>query len=358
MKLQLTQFIKAHKDWEALLQAKPYGIEIKRKDGYILFAYSMIESDFSNPIVKECRGLILRESDFKPVCVPFFKFHNVQETLAAKINWTTARVQQKLDGSLIKVWFDDDCKPHVSTNGMIDAADAKLVMPVGNIETYRDLFLSAKNLPYGFFDCLDVDKTYMLELTSPLNRVVVPYTETSIWHVGTRNNRTLQEEDQDLGIQKPKEFPLSTLEECLAAAKDLPFDEEGYVIVDADYSRVKCKGMAYVSAHHLRNNGVITISRVIDLVRLNAQDDFTAIYEEYQPLIDEIVQKTRLFINTLKSEIDLMPREFESRKHLAAYVNQLSCPSAVYSIWDKKASDVDEWFWSQSNDRIAKLIGA
>ena len=62
--LKLVEFIKNNADWEAKLQDKPYCITIKRKDNFIIFNYNQIESDFYNPIVKECRGIILEDVTF------------------------------------------------------------------------------------------------------------------------------------------------------------------------------------------------------------------------------------------------------------------------------------------------------
>ena len=93
--MKLIEFIKNNIDWEQKLQDKPYCITIKRKDNFIIFNYNQIESDFYNPIVKECRGVILEDKTFKPVCVPFYKFGNYGEGYADTIDWSAARVQKK-----------------------------------------------------------------------------------------------------------------------------------------------------------------------------------------------------------------------------------------------------------------------
>ena len=52
--LHLIKFIKSNPDWEQKITEKPYCITVKRKDNFIMFSYSQIDSDFLNPIVKEC----------------------------------------------------------------------------------------------------------------------------------------------------------------------------------------------------------------------------------------------------------------------------------------------------------------
>lgn len=145
--LELQKFIKDHEDWEELLTKAPYFIKISRDGDYIIFKYdqlanSEVEHYFKNPIVRECRGLIL-DTDYKAVCVPFFKFMNAEEPDSDlnAIDWASASVQQKIDGSLIKLFFDRG-KWHIATNGTIDAFKADLPSDVNaKHKNYGELFL-------------------------------------------------------------------------------------------------------------------------------------------------------------------------------------------------------------------------
>ena len=75
MKLQLLDFIKQNKEnWKEILQKPPYSLIVKEDDDYILLKYNQLESDLSNSIVQECRGIILRKSDLKVVCFPFTSY--------------------------------------------------------------------------------------------------------------------------------------------------------------------------------------------------------------------------------------------------------------------------------------------
>ena len=59
MKLETLKFIEENSDWKDTLTQPPYSLTIKEDDEYYLLKYNQIESDFSQRIVKECRGLIL-----------------------------------------------------------------------------------------------------------------------------------------------------------------------------------------------------------------------------------------------------------------------------------------------------------
>ena len=110
-------------DWEEILSNPPYSITIKRDGGYILLKYNQFLSDFSNPIVRECRGSIFYLRDdglYECVCRAFDKFGNYGEEYTDEIDWSTAQVQEKVDGSLIKVFYHNNSW-HVATNGTINA---------------------------------------------------------------------------------------------------------------------------------------------------------------------------------------------------------------------------------------------
>jgi hypothetical protein len=72
----------------------------------IQLKYNQITAPMAEPIVQQCRGLIVDESrDWEAVCHPFDKFFNANEPLAAPIDWASARVFEKLDGSLMSLYF-------------------------------------------------------------------------------------------------------------------------------------------------------------------------------------------------------------------------------------------------------------
>lgn len=84
MKLKLVEFINNNEDWEELLIQKPYCLKINKYQGYILFKYDQINSDFSLDIVKEARGIILKEDNYKVVCFPFKSFSILMRYMRTK----------------------------------------------------------------------------------------------------------------------------------------------------------------------------------------------------------------------------------------------------------------------------------
>lgn len=358
--MEILEIIKQNHNWRDVLSSKPYCLDIKEDERYVLFKYNQIDSDFSLRIVRESRGIIFRKSDWKCVCRKFDKFFNVQEGYSSEIDWSSAMVQEKLDGSLIALWFDDN-EWHVSTNGTIDAFQASLQNDLSPYKTFGDLFISVFPQEY-FYSILETNKTYIFELVSPYNRVVVPYQKTEIWHIGTRNNDTLEESDDDIGIQKPKGHNLYSLDECLQVAENLPFSEEGYVVVDAHWNRVKIKSPAYVAAHHLKNNGVITYSRVLDMIKVGGDDDFISIYPEYREVFKTVKDKLISFIDDcLEILREFHNVKFETRKEFATWATTKRFPSLLFLLLDEKigktSDDVGNYILSIDSDKLLKMIG-
>lgn len=96
--LELRDFIFSHENWEELLTTDPYNLKISRDGDYIMFKYNQLSSDFTIPLVREARGIIFRESDWECVSHAFNKFGNWGENYCPNIDWSTASVQEKVDG--------------------------------------------------------------------------------------------------------------------------------------------------------------------------------------------------------------------------------------------------------------------
>lgn len=277
-KSHLCNFIKNNPaNWELKL-TDSYKIRIKRDGAYAIFVYDA-ECDFSDPIVQEARGIIINVETLTVACWPFRKFGNHNESYADKIDWSSARVLEKVDGSIIKLWFDTLSGIwQFSTNGTIRAELAMIDAYPG--VKFGDIIKRADNFADIPFDSLDKNKTYIFELVSPETKVVINYGVTSLYHIGTRNNITGEESDEDIGIKKPLSYPLSSLSDCLKAASvlnsgenssDCEITKEGFVVVDKNWNRVKIKSPDYLVTHRITNVNSISKRDCVDLLLHDAE---------------------------------------------------------------------------------------
>lgn len=291
--LKIQEFIMQHEDWRELLSAAPYNLKISEDDGFVLFKYNQIDSDFSQEICKEARGLILDMQDnFRVVRYAFKKFFNIDEGHSATIDWDTAVASEKIDGSIMSVWYARG-KWHLSTNGTIDAFKAEIA-GVGPYKTFGDLFESV--CPMSTFDHFDKNKCITFELVSPYNKVVIDYPETKVYVLSVRNMATLAEYSIDdlqtwadaNGFATPQVYRLNDQSDYRKLVEDMPEGHEGIVVRDGNGERVKIKTLLYFEMHRAKNNGVITLERIVDLIRANDHYEFLSYFPEYQSVFDDV----------------------------------------------------------------------
>ena len=382
-KLLVQDFIEQHQDWEKLLSEKPYCLQVS-KDTFngqrlVMLKYSMVDSDFSNPIVCECRGLILDEDTLELVSVPFFKFFNFGEAHAASIDWQTARIGEKVDGSLVKIVNVGD-NLLVSTNGTILAENAPVAEQIGcKYKSFSDIVnevltdvldqpeVQALMQKHGYGAVFQEGFTYMFELVSPWTKVVVPYQKNDLYFLGKRDNTTLEEtyftDDPMMSklFKTPKVFKLRSIDDCVDAAKALPWDEEGYVVCDGKFNRVKVKSPQYLAAHRLKGNGVLSYARALELARANEIDEVAAYFPEFKPALDECKARFWKLVDETEQAWKYyltIDKSLASRKDKALWItSNFKMPGIAFAMLDGKLSSIRDYFMECPTEKLLKHLG-
>ena len=353
--LKIQEFILAHENWRELLAAEPYNLKISEDDGFVLFKYSQIASDFSQEICREARGLILDSTDnFKVVRMAFKKFFNIGESFAAKIDWDSAVGTEKLDGSIMSVWYGRG-KWRLSTNSTIDAFKAELA-GVGPYKTFGELFESV--LPLSTFANYNKHRCWTFELVSPYNKVVIDYPETKVYLLSVRDMNSLEELNLDAvemladanGLAVPERYYLNNEADYRKIVEHMPEGHEGIVVRDANGERVKIKTLLYFELHRAKNNGVLTLERIVDLIRANEQSEFLSYFPEYQPIFDdvqhqldnigEIVEEIRRIVIFWKLANEFEEDKRKIRKLFAQYVGKSKYAHLFFAEYDGRLTSV------------------
>ena len=305
MELSIVTYIKTHGLDDAVKTFK-----LKMKDyGYkILLKYDQIESDMSLSEVQDCRGLILEKGTWKVMSLAFRKFFNSAEGHAVKIDWDTAWIFEKSDGSLIQLYWDWVAEKWCAgTSGMAEAEGEVNEKPN---TSFADLFWSTMKT-YLRFDLNKLSKecTYVIELMTPYNIVVCPHGESKVALLGVRNTyRGAKELDyikvgfiaEDLGVPMAKRFNLnaSNAGHLMATFEGMPYTEEGYVVCDANFNRIKIKNPAYLAAHHLKSK--TGLYHIMIIVKTNEVDEYGATFPERLDEINELKVKYDALIENLE----------------------------------------------------------
>ena len=266
------------------------GVRHRAYPNLVLLKYNQIDSPMAEPVVQECRGLIVDEADdWRVVSFPYAKFFNYAEPLAAPIDWSTATVYDKADGSLMVLYAYAGAW-HVASRNVPDAGGA-----VGaNGFTMAELFWRTFAALGYALPPVDAGRCYMLELLTPQNRIVVQHATGRIVLHGVRRMSDLAElppaSAADLGWEIVGTHPLATLDQILSAAAEIdPFRAEGYVVCDAAFRRVKVKAPAYVAMAHLKDS--LSPRRMLDVVRTGESDEFLSYFPELRPTYDTVKAK-------------------------------------------------------------------
>ena len=140
--LELQKFLRAEgiQGFERLKET--YGITTRQSDVHpelYLFKYSQIDSPMSERIVQESRGIILNGDDnWRVVSRPYDKFFNYNQGHSAKMDWSSAKCYDKLDGSLVTLyWYKGQW--NVATSGHPDAA-GEVWNTQSKVITFKELF--------------------------------------------------------------------------------------------------------------------------------------------------------------------------------------------------------------------------
>lgn len=341
--LNLQAFIRENENWRELISEKPYCIKVTEKGNLVCFKYSQIDSDFHNPIVRECRGIILEKDSWNVVAYPFKKFFNFGEEYADNIDWESAVVETKEDGSLIKIYFYND-EWKIATNNTIDAEDAELQS--GPYKNFRQLFDAAAEKCH--FDFLKLNRyfTYCCEICSEFNIIICPQSEMRLIHIGTRDNRTFQEVETNIGIPHPQRYALSSLEDCIAMAKTFDFTKEGFVVKDKNYNRIKIKSEDYVKAHRMISNNKVSEEKILSLICSGEEEEFLSYFPIYTTIFQDIKikrDKLKYLFYEIKKEVFSLKEKGMKRKDFAQLVKNNDFSFLYFLMYDNSQLNFLDW---------------
>jgi hypothetical protein len=314
-----------------------HGVEISvdsRNGHKFSLNYNQIRSIDSDPLAQQCRGLILSNGsslfpqarmkngrkNYDHICPgstqvlahPMNRFFNAGQGCAAPINWSDPQLKvfEKLDGTLCIVHFDQIIHEwHVATRS-VPEADIPLEC---QLYTFRTLFEKALAFTAGgttfqeLCKILNPHNTYCFELTTPYNRVVVDYKESTIALLAVRDKFTgieLLPENEACTKYVPVVGSYNIAD--LQAAMDYvnsrsPMDHEGIVVRDSKWNRQKVKNPGYVAYSKARDSLSSSPRGILELI-LNEKDD------DVMPYMPEDIQAN---IKKMKAKVSSLMSNFE-----------------------------------------------
>lgn len=364
--MRLLDFINEYDNWEDLLSKPPYNISIKTDGEYKLLKYNQIESDFDYEVVQEARGCIVKQDfdgEWIYVCRPFKKFFNYGEPWAAHIEWYYIFITEKIDGSLMKMWFDNG-KWHLSTNGTIDAFKA----PINELSyTFGEMFEHILKIDISSFakQCdLNPNFTYLFEMVSPETRIVIPY-DYKIYYLTRFENSNgaevplLAQKKLKLGqfVEFPQTYRFNSLEEVIAEAEKMDSLHEGFVVSDFYSNRIKVKSPEYLKAAHLFIKGNVRKADILKMLKEGTVDDFEGYFPQYHNLIKDVTFDVNNFI--IQALMDWNTYCWiPTRKEFALKVKDLPTSDILFKKYSNPYFNIEHYIWNELNvNKLAHLLG-
>lgn len=193
-----------------------------------------------------CRGLIL-DHDLNVIARPFMKFFNYEEHKPEEIPNTNFEVYEKVDGSL-GIIFNYANEWHIATRGSFVSEQA----------------IRAKSMLSRYnIDGLDSEKTYLVEIIYPENRIVVDYfgeeklVLLAVVDIKTGHDMPYSHMKYHTYMRKI-DFPLikyyDGINDIFELSKRNNQNEEGYVLRYENGFRVKIKFENYCRLHAIITN--------------------------------------------------------------------------------------------------------
>lgn len=316
----------------------------------LLLKYDQINTP-DNEITRQCRGAIFDiNNDYEPICVPFERFFNLGEERAARIDWETAKVYSKLDGSLCCLWYYNNSWQS-STSGSCDASG-----PIGTQDmTFHELITKAVEPFKSYIDKFSINCTYIFELISPYNKIVCKYDELKLVLLAIR-------------VRSGQYYPIST-QFWPEIAKEYNFknaqeatdflvgtsarEHEGFVVVNSNGSRVKIKSSQYLRLHRMKSS--YSRRNLMNIVLNGETEEIRNGLPEFENEIDELQYKYNKLLEFTTYNYTKY-NNITEQKEFALAISHLKHKAAFFNMRSGKVKSFQEFYLNLGPDKVLELL--
>lgn len=342
------------------------GIKVKRytEDNLVVLNYDQVNSPKNDPIIKECRGLIL-DGQGNVISRSLDRFFNEDENGSIQdikgFDFTDCIIQEKADGSLVKIYyFPGKNRWEISTRG---TAFAEGKFSLGG--TYREHILSAMNSTEEEFQkkCEKLNKnlTYIFEYVGPENQIVTKYGKSEMIYITSRENTfpfsEIKEIDHSLfNSRDPVTYKVKSKRELKELLLTLPTGSEGFVIYHIPTGvRRKVKTETYILMHHMRIGK--SEKSFAELVCKGEIEEYLSYFPDDRKIAQKYIDNFEKLKFTLKEEYEKLRNL--TNKEMGLILKDSSNASIYSSIYfkaKKSGTEVMEAFSELSLEKQASYI--
>jgi len=260
--------------------------------------YDQLEAKDNDVIACECRGLVLEcqrvpqygevVGSTRILALPMHRFFNHGTGYAAPVDFNNARFYEKLDGTCCILYWDRMLMRWcVATRSV---PDADLNIDGHPNKTFTSLFWKAFEASGGSVEALDYargNQTFVFELCTPENQVVVHYPDYRVYLLAVRDIHSGLEDlpyswAMQIGVEVAPSYDLSSVDDMMRFVNDRnPSQHEGVVVCDNRFNRVKVKNAAYMALSRVRDAAAKSPRALLEIILAGKDDDVAPMLPTY-----------------------------------------------------------------------------
>ena len=342
------RFIPSYDEAVAICQRNPVFYETKHKvNGYdvSVFNYRLATyDDFRSENAFEMRGLTFVFNSDGTLYKRFLglhKFFNVNETEITQAHdikdYEVINVSNKLDGSMITFIELPDGEIVAKTKNAFDADQAIRAKKIYDDNPIIRSFVKEQ---------ISKGHCVFFEYTSPLNRIVIKYSVSSLSLTKIRDGLTgeylfSESVPEGLKMAENETFEFTSLDDLMKTYETLE-NKEGSVITfrkpDGDQLLVKVKTADYFAKHHIMTEFIYQENVIVEMILNETIDDMLSLIEDAetreringlikitQKKFREEVERAQKFVDIYFANPEMSAKDF--------YTEYCKCPGFADALY-------------------------
>ena len=342
------RFIPSYDEAVAICQRNPVFYETKHKvNGYdvSVFNYRLATyDDFRTENTFEMRGLTFvfnTDGTLYKRFLGLHKFFNVNETEITQAHdikdYEVINVSNKLDGSMITFIELPDGEIVAKTKNAFEADQAIRAKKIYDDDPIIRSFVKEQ---------ISKGHCVFFEYTSPLNRIVIKYSVSSLSLTKIRDGLTgeylfSESVPEGLKVAENETFEFTSLDDLMKTYETLE-NKEGSVITfrkpDGDQLLVKVKTADYFAKHHIMTEFIYQENVIVEMILNETIDDMLSLIEDAetreringlikitQKKFREEVERAQKFVDIYFANPEMSAKDF--------YTEYCKCPGFADALY-------------------------
>lgn len=327
----------------------------------VILNYNQIESPKTDPIVRECRGLVLSTEDWSIVARSFNRFYNWGEVADEMplFNWNNSVALEKVDGSLVLFYFYQgewrvNTRGSYANMGMFNTEWQANYFKMPRDFTWQQGILNALGLKSlnELSLYLDPSLTYVCEFCSPWNKVVREYSPCIFLLTCFAGEEEVGPRDVPL-FKTIGHYSLRSADEVTEYVNSQPEATwEGCVVKDNENRRWKIKNRRYLSLHKMKGaNGdaLYNPSTLLPFILEGEGDELLATYPEITECFHHYKGKVEEAYKTLEGIWHLVKDEKDQKDFALLISGETPFTGVLFNCRKNGANLKDEWRKAESH---------